>query len=150
MKKLGLNLRYSIDFSAIGYDCSMVDWFANNHSKQQVVAHPSFRVLPCFTWPFVGDPFGLTQPQVDDSPWLKPYCFTSRVFHGFLALESLPSVAKRNRRTWALAYPPKHSANRNPHGWNPPNIGGRGGIRSRSDGISYEENPVATGEEEKE
>ncbi len=112
----------------------------------------TLRVLPCFTWPFVGVPFALTQLHVDNSPRLNPYCFASLVLHGLLALESLPSVAKGGRCTCALAYPPRHSrrAAPNPHFFvsEPSEHGVRGGIRSWSDWTSYIQNPIATGDEE--
>lgn len=59
----------------------------------------------------------LNQPQVDDSPWPKPYCFASPVLHRLLAPQVLPSVVKGGRCTWALAYPSRHSrrADRNPY-----------------------------------
>lgn len=120
-------------------------------SPSPPTTHPSFQVLPCFTWSFVDDPFSLTQSQVDDPPWLKYYCFASPVVYGLLALESLPSVAKGGVCTWELTYPPRHSrrAAPNPHfsRLEPSDYRGSWGVRSWSDWIRYGGIPIAMGEE---
>ena len=71
--------------------------------------------------------------------------------YGLLAPEVLPSVVNGDHLILALEYPKRHSRRVDGYPtfwcWNYFPVGVREGIRSWSDWISYEDNPIAKGEE---